>query len=62
MAFEIIEVGDKTFLEIDGNLYYRHSKNPKNQKIQYWRCQMCDTRATTEENDELVLKKGRVKC
>lgn len=57
---EIVIAGAKKFLNIENNLFYKHSDAKKNKKVTYWRCQMCDARATTELKDDnkLQLRKG----
>lgn len=62
MACTIVKDGNKVFLQINGNLFYKHSSNRKNDEIQYWRCRQCDVRAVTKlcENRKPQLKKGIV--
>lgn len=60
MECQIVKVGTKKLLQIGGNVFYKHSQNLKNEKTVYWRCQQCNSRATTKliANDVVELKKG----
>ena len=60
MTIEIIFVGKRKYFNIENNLFNKHSDGKKNKKVTYWRCQVCDARATTELSDgnEPELKIG----